>query len=274
MKTKNNMIASILLIVGVLFVISGFLFLNSDKEVKINGEIILEDAKIQNQEIENLYSYVSPYLYSSNVCLGFFYQNPFENHDLDDKISLLLISYGEQFKKAIDDDFLNKIKDKNERNKIENTSFYYIEVEVIEEAMKLIFNISLDDYKFDQIKDYYRYRYIKDANAFVDTLIDEEYKSQVLQQIIDYNETSSEINLTVVKTEIVSDSKLNGAYRYANKKDTLVIKDITDEEFYFTKENINKFPQVKYIFKKNKDGKYYVSDIVNLNFFEDFEKCN
>ena len=71
---------------------------------------------------------------------------------MDDKISLLLISYGEQFKKSIDDDFLNKIKDKNERNKIENTSFYYIEVEVIEEAMKLIFNISLDDYKFDQLE--------------------------------------------------------------------------------------------------------------------------
>ena len=37
---------------------------------------------------------------------------------------------------------------------------------------------------------------------------------------------------------------------------------------------LDKFPQLKYIFKKNKDGNYYVSDIINLNYEEDFEKCD
>ena len=46
------------------------------------------------------------------------------------------------------------------------------------------------------------------------------------------------------------------------------------ENYKFTDENVNKFPQLKYTFKKNKNGKYYLSDIVNLNFEEDYENCN
>ena len=107
------------------------------------------------------------------------------------------------------------------------------------------------------------------------------YSGDIVQQIIDYNETEDEINLTVVKAEILSSTETiyddevitqyAGIYRYINNN-SLVIKNNT-ENFKFTDENVNKFPQLKYIFKKNKDGKYYVSDIVNLNFEEDYEEC-
>ena len=50
--------------------------------------------------------------------------------------------------------------------------------------------------------------------------------------------------------------------------DTLIYQNV--DNFIFNDENINKFPQFKYIFKKNENNEYYVNDIINLN----FEKCN
>ena len=148
--------------------------------------------------------------------------------------------------------------------------------------MKLIFNIDVQ--KFDDNANYYAWDYRSDVNAFVEIKGGGAYQAEPIQQIIEYNELNDEINLTVVKAEILSSCqkiigangetiKPAGAYRYVNNSNTLVLENITDD-FKFTKENVSKFPQLKYIFKKNDNGKYYVSDIVNLNFEEDFESCN
>ena len=274
MNKKKNIISLVILFLGISFIISGLLFPNSDTN---NDSINLNDIEIKNKEIETLFSYVQPNVYTS-VCLGFFYQNPFKNYDLEDKISLLLNTYTEELKKEIDDVFLDKISSEDERNTILNTSMYYIEVDIIKKAMKEVFNIELNNYTFDEDKNYHNYKYLKEVNAFIDIPDDNKYLGQILQQIIDYKEKKNEIALTIVKAEIVSNEEnsqlVNGAYRYSIKENTLVLKDVNDDNFYFTKDNIDQFPQIKYVFKKNKNGKYYVSDIINLNYEEDYEKCN
>ena len=227
---------------------------------------------------EELYNYVEPSLNSNSVCVGYFYQNPYQNHSLIDKISIVLINYAKKYQKKIDDEFLKKIS-KDDRETIKSSSEYYIEPKVVKEGLKLIFNIDVD--KFDDAS-YIGWNYRNDANAFVQVMGGGSYPGDITQQIISYNELEDEINLTVVKAEILSSTETiydeeeitqyAGIYRYINNN-SLVIKDNT-ESFKFTDENVNKFPQLKYIFKKNKDGKYYVYDIINLNFEEDYETCN
>ena len=65
-----------------------------------------------------------------------------------------------------------------------------------------------------------------------------------------------------------------GIYRYVNDTNTLVYKNVDEEDFHFTEDNIDLFSQIKYVFKKNEYGKYFISDIINLNFEQDFEKCD
>lgn len=134
--------------------------------------------------------------------------------------------------------------------------------------MKLIFNIDIQNFSND--KSYGTWTYNVSTNAFISGNGGGGYDAEPIQQIIEYNELNDEINLTVVKAELSYD---NNVYRYVNNPNTLVFENITDN-FEFIKENVNKFPQLKYIFKKNNDGKYYVSDIINLNFEEDFVNCD
>ena len=234
-----------------------------------NNQIVetpIDNVIIKNSEIKELYNYVQPSLNSNWVCLGYFYQNPYKNHTLANKVSLVLINYAEKYKKKIDDNFLQKVS-QSDRDLVKNSSEYYIEPSVVKDGLKLFFNIDID--KFDDNANY-AWDYRSDVNAFVEIMGGGDYQAEIFQQIIDYNELSDEINLTVAKAELGYD---NNVYRYVNKENTLVFNNNSDK-FKFTKENVNKFPQLKYIFKKNSNGKYYVSDIINLNFEQDFAECN
>ena len=113
---------------------------------------------------------------------------------------------------------------------------------------------------------------------FIMKLFNDYYKENLKGE----NTLEDEINLTVVKAEIMpytetiygkeKITQYEGIYRYINNN-SLVFKGNT-ETFKFTDENVNKFSQLKYVFKKNNAGKYYVYDIVNLNFEEDYTECN
>lgn len=237
---------------------------NDNKNAKVS-ENIIDNIVIKNEEINVLFNYVQPNLNSNYVCLGYFYQNPYKNHTLTDKVSLTLINYAAKQKKKIDDNFLKKIN-LSDREFIKNSSDYYIEANIVKEGLKLIYNVDID--KFDDNENYV-WNYREDANAFVEIISGGDYQAKILQQIIDYNELEDEINLTIVKAELGYDGKV---YRYINNKNTLVYNN--SNNFKFSKENIDKFPQLKYIFKKNAKGNYYISDIINLNFEEDFVDCN
>lgn len=294
---KNNKGLVVLLVIFIILtlVLGGFILYDkvlSDKNSDVNNnsnsvtdnnttETTIDNVEIKNSEVKELYNYVQASLNSNYVCLGYFYQNPFKNHTLEDKISLVLINYASNYKKKIDDNFLNKLPiDKQEFIKV-NSEYYINAIDVIN-GMKLIFDINIQNFTNDD--NYGTWTYNSSTNAFISGNGGGGYDAEPVQQIIEYNELNDEINLTVVKAEILSSSqtiigangetiKPAGAYRYVNNSNTLVLENITDD-FKFTKENVSKFPQLKYIFKKNDNGKYYVSDIVNLNFEEDFESCN
>ena len=282
-KKKNNKWLVILICIFGVLVLGGFIIydkvftkpeseegeksnlIDNNKDNQITGDPISE-VVISNSEVKNLYDYVQPSLISSSVCLGYYYQNPFKNHRLEDKISLVLINYAGKYRKKIDSNFLNRVS-QSDRELVANNSKYYIESSVVKEGLKFLFNIDVD--KFDDNANY-TWDYRSDANAFVEIVGAGDYQAEIVQQVIDYKELNDEINLIVVKAELGYD---NNVYRYVNKENTLVYSNIADS-FKFTEENINKFPQLKYIFKKNNNGKYYVSDIINLNFESDFEDCN
>jgi len=274
-KQKNNkrLIILILVFAILILVLGGFilydkLFANqnsiTDNYVTENS---IDDIVIENSEVQELYNYVQANLNSNSICLGYFYQNPFANHTLEDKISLVLINYASNYEERVDDNFLQQIS-QNDREHIKVNSLYYINADRVREGMKLIFNIDVDE--FDDEANY-KWHYRSDADAFVSIDGGGAYPANPIQQIIEYNELDDEINLIVVKAEL--DRVDGNVYRYAIKTNTLVFENAADN-FQFTKENISKFPQLKYIFKKNDNGKYYVSDIINLNFEEDFEDCN
>ena len=138
----------------------------------------------------------------------------------------------------------------------------------VKEGMKKIFNIDVSS--FDDNDSFTGWTYDKKNDQFDEHAGGDNYQAEIKQQIISYNELDNEIDLTVVKAELGYDGSV---YRYVNKKDTLVYKDGV-KNFEFTKDNISKFPQLKYVFKKNSMGNYYVYDIINLNYTEDYAKCD
>jgi len=229
---------------------------------------LLESVEIKNAEVKKLYEYVKADLDSNYVCLGWYYQNPYKNHTLKDKVALALINYAGDYEKKIDADFLNRVN-KIDGYRLEDNSLYYIEADVVRTGMKLLFNIDVNEFK--DLDTYWLYTYRKEVDAFVSGNGGGDYQAKPVQQIIEYNELKDEINLTVIKAELGFD---NNVYRYVNNEDTLVYKGISMDNFKFSVLDVDKFPRIKYIFKKNSSGKYYLSDIVNLNFTEDFERCS
>lgn len=225
------------------------------------SETIIKEVTIKNSEIAELYKYVQSSSKSFNVCLGEFYLKPFKNHLLSDKVSLVLINYAENFKKPVDNSIAEKLNSQYGND-------YYIESEIVKNGMKYLYNIQIDN--FDN-KANYAWEYNSDLDLFLDIPGGGDIGAKIVEKIIDYNELDNEINLTTVKAEIGYDT--NSVYRYYNDENTLVFKGLGDS-FTFTEENVNKFPQLKYIFKKNEKGSYYLYDIVNLNFEEDFIDCN
>jgi len=246
---------------------------NANEIVNDNNETMLnfDNIEIKNSEVKELYNYITASLNSNNVCLGYYYQNPFKKHNLDDLVSLVLINYGQDHIKTFNEEFLKEFNE-NDRNSIKTNSDHYIEANVIKQGMKKIFNIDISEFKEKTETNYYYsgYYYRKDVNAFINVFGGGGYGAEVVQKIIKYQELNDEINITVVKAELGYDD--DHVYRYIYNKKTKVFENATDN-FQFTNENIERFPQIKYVFKKNNTGQYYVSDIINLNFEEDFEEC-
>ena len=288
-KSKRKLIMILIIIFFVLLISSSiiyyFLVYTKDNNKNVadnNNKDSINNIVIRNTEVKELYNYTQANLNSNWVCLGYFYQNPFKNHNLNDKIELVNINYAYKYAKKIDNTFLQKII-KSDRELVESgPSEYYIDANIVKNGMKLIFNIDVEN--LENNYSYGGWYYRSDVDAFLNINGGGGYPADIVDQIIEYNELDNEINLTVVKAEIdCSDDNICDIYRYAEKKDTLVYENDYREkiidgtivyDFKFNKENINKFPQLKYIFKKNESGKYYVSDIVNLNFEEDFESCD
>lgn len=239
----------------------------------LKKETPLKEMEIKNSEVKKLYEYTQASLKSNYVCKGYYYSNPFKNHTLEDKISIVLINYAENYKKEVNDKFVQQLS-KEEQDEVKMmASEYYVSPDDVKKGMKLIFNIDINE--FDAEKSYSGYVFLSKSGVFVQKHGGGAYEDDIIQQIIDYKELSDEISLTVVKAEVNrydDDGFPRGVYRTINKLNTLVYKDVTNE-FKFTKENVSKFPQIKYVFKKNNNGKYYVSDIVNLNYEEDFYDC-
>lgn len=287
MIMRTAVIVLCLLVVG----LTGYMLydkvLNKENEVADEqnydngiGGTSIENVVIKNSEVNKLYNYVQASLNSNNVCLGYYYQNPFKNHTLKDKISLVLINYVDNNIKEIDNNFLSRIIS-NDREFLKVNYQYYVDENYVKNGMKTLFNIDVNE--FSNEDNYGVWKYRNDAKAFVQGSGGGDYEGKIIQQVIEYQELDNEVILTVVKAEILSSSqtiigedgetiKSAGVYRYVNKNSTLVFDNVTNN-FEFTKENINKFPQLKYVFKKNDNGKYYVSDIINLNFEEDFVDC-
>ena len=276
-KQKNKGI--IVVITILILLVLGFggyfvydMFLKSEPEENniesnvnnVEEKMSIDDVVIKNSEVKELYNYVAPNLKSQSVCLGYYYQNSYQNHTLEDKVGVVIFNYGQDFAKQYDDAFLSKAKQSGVD--VFSPSEKYIEASVVKEGLKLFFNIEVE--KFDN-NSYGPWKYIKEVDAFIDSGHGGGYMAEIKQQVIGYNESDDEIELTVVKAEIDSD---NNVYRYVNKAETLVYKNSV-ETFKFTDDNVEQFPQLKYIFKKNDFGKYYVSDILNLNYQEDFERC-
>lgn len=264
----------ILLLIGVAFLLKKD---NSDNNnttnTSSNNNILdtitgtpLEEINIENNEIKDLYNYLQPSI-KEGVCLGFYYTNPFSNHSNDDKVSIVLHNYATNYKKEITDDMWDKLPEEEKTLLKNNGVTKYVEENIVKEGMKLLFNIDID--KFDK-ETYANYTYNQDLKVFIEGMSGSGYTANIKQQIIEYQESDDEINLTIVKADI----KNNEVYRYANKETTLVYKNINYDNFVFTDDNISNFPQLKYVFKKNSEGKYYLSNIINLNFEEDFENCS
>lgn len=281
LKTNKKVILIIAIILIIALLVSTIIIINNNNNNKntdnntnqtnnnISNSITgtsLEEVNINSNEIKELYNYLKPNI-KGGACTGFYYANPYKNYTTDKKIELVLYNYVENFKKEITNNMWEKMPE-DERTLLKNNGVTkYVEESTIKEGMKLFFNIDIDN--FDK-KSYANYTYNQDLKIFIEGMSGNGYPATVEQQIIDYQESSEEITLTTVKAEITSNKEV---YRYVNNKDTLVYKDLT-EEFKFTNDNIEKFPQLKYVFKKNNEGKYYLNDIINLNFEEDFIQCN
>lgn len=96
---KNNKWTVVLLVIFIILtlVLGGFIAYNK-LFPKSNS---IDNIVIENTEVKELYNYVQPSLNSNFVCLDYFYQNPFKNHTLEDKIALVLINYANNYEKKL-----------------------------------------------------------------------------------------------------------------------------------------------------------------------------
>lgn len=250
---------------------------NAQNNNEQNQEKDINNIVIKNQEVKDIFQYVRASLKGGNLCLGMYYYNPYENHDVLDKIDLVLLNYATSNK--IDDKFLSNFNS-DDAYDIKWSHTHYKKADEVRKGLKYLYNIEYND--FSNFKSH-EYIYLGEVDAFVDVMGSGGYRDLV-EQVIDYNELDSEINLTVVKAEVRTVVEYmgtnkdtvypKGIYRNIYDKNTLVYENMSMEEFKFTKENIDKFNQLKYIFKKNNEGKYYLSNIINLNYQQDYTKCN
>ena len=263
MKKKNILIICIivLLLVG----LGCCFFLLNKKESGVDN-----NEFIKNNEVREIFEWTKPSLKSGVICLGWYYQNPYSNHSLYDRIAIVLIGYGDAHKKELNGNVLRSLMNE-ERNTLLDTYQYYITGSEVRDKMKEFFNEKVDF--FDDGKQYHNWFYHEKNDLFLlKKTEEEEFKYfRTKQEVFSYEEKKDTISLKVVKADY--DDYDKRFYRYFFNTETYVLEQ-DPKTFEFTKDNINQFPQVEYIFKKNKKGHYYLSDIQNLNFQDDYENCN
>lgn len=281
-NTKIIIIVSSIIFLIVAGVSVFFLFFNKEKAEEPKEEkpteekpIVNEDdteekfvaKEITNTEVEKLFSYV---VFDGPITqVGNYYENPFSSYSNKDKIELAITKYTLlKFRKEITTELdTSIIKELESENKYEipDNLEAYIELTDVKDSIKYLFNMDLTD---NEILSYGELRTcpisvpVESLKLFgLFSACGGDYGRDIVQAITDYKETSNEITVTTVKAEQgYEDDKI-----YYNK--TKVIYDNLDiENFEFTNENIELFPQLKYVFKKNNSDKYYLYDIVKLNF--------
>lgn len=235
---------------------------------EITGTVV-ENVTIKNAEVSKLFEYVAARFDVYRSCVGFYYYNSFKNLAVDEKIMILLTGdYADDNQILINEETIKKLS-ANDREFVSGRSYAYIDADLIRTGMKSVFNIDVKEFKTgDDV--YGLWTYLEESDVFVNGS-GGGGKPWYKEQIIKYNELANEINLTVAKVDFgvrVSDD-IEDAYRSASDESTLVFENVPYEKFKFTKENVDKFQQLKYIFKKNSRGKYYLYDIVNLNYTND-----
>lgn len=243
---------------------------------------------IPDSEINKLYNYVKSDLSYTwwDVCFMNYYQNPFDKNNMSELVSIVAQVYAKPYISNITPDLVNHLSSST-RSLIEYSDVY-VDGNIIRRGLEEIFNVDTSKVNFATLNNYpesFGYNYIEEADMYVNDPGGGggSYDAVQIQQIISYQKNENKINMIVVKAEI-NDSEIDinngesivpaGIYRYFYNADTLVYKNMISNDFTFTKENVDKFPQIKYVFRKNDSGKYYVYDIINLNYQNEYASCN
>lgn len=270
MKLNKKGIASSSIIIVILLVLlvgsvgytSYDKFIKNDEPKEGNVEETLV-KEVKNAEVKSLLGYVASSIKSNNVCLGDYYLKPYSNHTLNNKIALVLINYAKGSEKELTSD---QLKTATKYGATEGLK--YVDFETVKEGLKNLYNLDLKEEDLTDGSSYGTSIYVKGI-GFIKLGSGGNYSAVQKQAVIDYKETTDTITVTMVQAELGLDGNV---YRYANNPETKVLENASST-FEFTKENINLFPQVKYTFSKNDSGKYYLNNVENLNFTEDFEDC-
>ena len=219
----------------------------------LENETKLTKATIANSEVKKLYKYVKASA-DNNFCeVGNYYNNPFKIDD-DYLIELALYRY------AI----------KEDPNYHASQMGASVSEDYVYEGLKYLFNINKEDITFVNEKQYGHSSYSNSTKSFI-IGTNSGFGLSYTTLLYGYEEKDDGIYLREVKAE--GGSNDGGIFRYEFKKSTYTydLKDFSN--FYFTEENKDSFEQIEYVFKKNDEGKYYLSAVNNLNFIEDTESC-
>ena len=267
LNNKGGATTAIIVILTILLVASlGYIgydkFIAKD-ESKDNQTIVEETLikEVKNEEVKSLLSYVESSIKSNNVCLGDYYLKQYSKHTLNDKIALVLLNYAKE-------ETLTSDQEKTASSYGVPQGSKYVTLETVKEGLKKLYNIDLNESEIKDGSDYGKSVYVNKI-GFIKLGGGGDYPAVQKQAVIGYEETTNAITVTVVQAELGLDGNV---YRYANKPETLVLSNATTS-FEFTKENVKLFPQVKYTFTKNESGNYYLNNVENLNFTEDFVDC-
>ena len=231
---------------------------SKDNQTAIEKTLIKE---VKNEEVKSLLSYVESSIKSNNACLGDYYLKPYNKHTLNDKIALVLLNYAKE-------ETLTSDQEKTASSYGVPQGSKYVTLETVKEGLKKLYNIDLNESEIKEGSDYGKSVYINKI-GFIKLGGGGDYPAVQKQAVIGYEETINAITVTVVQAELGLDGNV---YRYANKPETLVLSNASTS-FEFTKENVKLFPQVKYTFTKNESDNYYLNNVENLNFTEDFVDC-
>lgn len=255
-------------------------------EYDLDPELAYPNFEIPDEEIKTLYSYVRAGAGSYfDRCFMNYFHHPFDKKTSDELFSTILNVYAEKYQNPISNDILNKLPE-SDRDLMKNSSWTYITGSDVRKGLKEVFNVDGSLINFENYENFPAcYIYHKEADAFFGLGCGggdpEEY---YYNKIIGYEKNNSTIEIIEVQAHLYYLSEttnhagektyIANVYRKYGDENTMVYKNISMDKFEFTKNNVHLFPQIKYIFKKNQSGKFYVDAIVNLNYQDEYVSCN